>query len=191
MRVVKVVFDRVSGIKSTVITHDPMPSPDGGAQSTKLISTKQAGSEATTSDVLTYLMLMCEQDADNINNPKLWMESSKVLKRIFNGTMNALNAPAIIADDVKEYEEAVKQDQRLKAGLKNGEQNLKMKIWAKVYYLAIEKDGHRTSKKAIAAKIREALINAGYPASDEQTKASDGRVPSARTIETKWLALLR
>lgn len=151
---------------------------------------EQLGEGSTPADVLSYLMLVSEQPKENIEKPKVWMDSSKVLRLIFNGTMNALNAPAIIADDVKEYEQAVKQDQRLKAGLKNGEQNLKMKIWAKVYYLAIEKDGHRTSKKVIAAKIREALINAGYPASDEQTKASDGRVPSARTIETKWLALL-
>lgn len=153
------------------------------------ITVKKLGKDVTASEQLALLMLVME-GKDLIDSPDEWMAKSKVLRLIFNGTMNSLNAPAIIADDVKDYEAALRIDQRLKAGLKNGAQNLKLRVWAKVYYLSTPKDGHSTSKKVIAGKIRNLLIEAGYTASDDEAIASDGIVPSVRTIETKWLAHL-
>lgn len=154
------------------------------------IAIKKLGKDPSASEQLALLMLVMEC-SHLVDSPNEWMANSKMLRIIFNGTMNSINAPALIAEDVSDYEEAVKQDQRNRAGLKNGEQNLKMKLWAKVYYLSVEKEGHRTSKDVIAKKIRDLLIKAGYPPSDVDSIASDGKVPTERTIETKWLAHLK
>lgn len=113
-----------------------------------LLNIKELDSFLNINDRLIWTMLASEK-IELIEQPKQWIEKSKVAKLIFNAMLRGISTN----ED---------QQQKTVAGRMNAMQDLQLRLWAISYYLVIKKAGHKTSKAMIAKKARELLLGDGF-----------------------------
>jgi hypothetical protein len=113
-----------------------------------LLNIKELDGFLSINERLIWTMLASEK-VELIEQPKQWIEKSKVAKFIFNAMLRGIGAD-------------VDQRQKTVAGRMNAMQDLQLRLWAISYYLVIKKTGHKTSKAMIAKKARELLLGDGF-----------------------------
>lgn len=199
MRIIKSIFEKATEKRTVIVSHgEPPAASDSELTVTKLsksaILTKQLAKlmeldeDFRTTEQLTILMLMVER-TDLIRSPRLWIKESKVLRLITDAALDSLGSPTT-SDDEKGDTDVAMRDQRVKAGMSKAlnKHSFQLRIWAKVYYLLIPKDGHATPKQKIATQIRQLLIDDGYKLPANGADAGNDEVPSVDTITRRWLA---